>query len=60
MRTANVPMPESRRQRVRGLLSTLQAQRFFSPAGEGDKWIGVGEPYSFVFEKLLRCGRGLS
>ncbi len=46
----NVPMPESRRQRVRGLLTTLRSQRFFPPASESDKWIGVGEPYSFVFE----------
>ena len=43
-----VPMPESRRQRVRGLLSTLRSQRFFAPAGESD----IGEPYSFVFEKV--------
>ncbi len=48
--SANVPMPESRRQRVRGLLSVLRSQRFFAPAGESDKWIGVAEPYSFVFE----------
>jgi hypothetical protein len=47
----DVPMPESRRQRVRGLLSTLRAQRFILPATEADKWIGIGEPYSFVFEK---------
>ena len=47
----DVPMPESRRQRVRGLLSTLRAQRFFLPATEADKWIGIGEPYTFVFEK---------
>jgi hypothetical protein len=46
----SVPMPESRRQRVRGLLAALRTQRFFPPAGEGDKWIGVAEPYSFVFE----------
>ncbi|HEY5129411.1 MAG TPA: ferredoxin [Bradyrhizobium sp.] len=49
--TVNVPMPESRRRRVRGLLSTLRAQRFFSPASNGEKGIDVGEPYSFVFEK---------
>ena len=49
--TVNVPMPESRRRRVRGLLSTLRAQRFFSPASDGEKGIDVGEPYSFVFEK---------
>jgi ferredoxin len=48
--STNVPMPESRRQRVRGLLSALRAQRFFPPATESDKWIGVAEPYSFVFE----------
>ncbi len=45
-----VPMPESRRQRVRALLTALRSQRFFPAGGEGDKWIGVGEPYSFVFE----------
>src|SRR5512139_1491763 len=47
----DVPIPESRRQRVRGLLSVLRAQRFYAAAGEADKWIGVGEPYSFIFEK---------
>lgn len=46
----SVALPESRRQRIRGLLSILRSQRFFSPAGEGDKWIGACEPYSFVFE----------
>jgi hypothetical protein len=49
--TVNLPMPESRRRRVRGLLSTLRAQRFYSPASDGEKGIDVGEPYSFVFEK---------
>src|SRR5664279_5665373 len=48
--SVNVPMPESRRQRVRGLLATLRTQRFFPPATEADKWIGVAEPYSFKFE----------
>ena len=48
--SVNVPMPESRRQRVRGLLATLRTQRFFPPATESDKWIGVAEPYPFVFE----------
>jgi hypothetical protein len=48
--SANVPLPESRRRRVRGLLSTLRAQRFFAPANDGDKGIDVGEPYSFMFE----------
>lgn len=46
----DVPMPEGRRQRVRGLLSVLRAQRFYAAAGEGDKLIGVGEPYSFIFD----------
>ena len=49
--TVNIPMPESRRQRVRALLSTLRAQRFYLPAGGGEKGIDVGEPYSFIFEK---------
>jgi hypothetical protein len=48
--SVNVPMAESRRQRVRGLLATLRTQRFFPPAADSDKWIGVGEPYSFRFE----------
>jgi ferredoxin len=47
--SANVPIPESRRRRVRGLLSVLRAQRFFAPA-DSDKGVDVGEPYSFVFE----------
>ncbi len=46
-----VPMPESRRQRVRGLLSVLRAQRFYAAASESDKRIGVGEFYSYIFEK---------
>jgi hypothetical protein len=48
--TVNVPMPESRRQRVRGLLTTLRTQSFFPQGTESDKWIGVSEPYSFLFE----------
>ena len=48
--TVNVPMAESRRQRIRGLLATLRTQRFFPPTTENDKWIGVAEPYSFAFE----------
>jgi hypothetical protein len=47
--SANAPIPESRRRRVRGLLSVLRAQRFFAPA-DSDKGVDVGEPYSFVFE----------
>jgi hypothetical protein len=42
--TVNVPMPESRRRRVRGLLSTLRAQRFYAAASDGEKGINVGEP----------------
>jgi hypothetical protein len=48
--SVNVPMPENRRARVRALLATLRTQRFFPPATEADKWIGVAEPYSFKFE----------
>ena len=48
--SVNVPMPESRRQRVRALLATLRTQRFFPPTTDSDKWIGVAEPYSFMFE----------
>jgi hypothetical protein len=46
-----MPMPESRRQRVRGLLSVLRSQRFFAAAGDAsDKSIGAA-PYGFVFDK---------
>jgi hypothetical protein len=48
--SANAPIPEIRRQRVRVLLSVLRSQRFFAPTSESDKSIGA-EPYSFVFEK---------
>jgi hypothetical protein len=48
--TVNVPMAESRRQRVRALLTTLRTQRFFPATAESEKWVGVGEPYSFMFE----------
>jgi hypothetical protein len=46
----DVPMPESRRQRVRGLLSVLRAQRFYAAADEANKEIGV-ETFSYMFEK---------
>ena len=45
-----LPLPESRGRRIRGLLSVLKSQRFFPPANDSDKWIGVAEPYSFAFE----------
>jgi hypothetical protein len=48
--TVNVPMAESRRQRVRALLTTLRTQRFFPATAESEKWVGVGEPYTFTFE----------
>lgn len=51
----DAPMPESRRQRVRGLLSTLRAQRFFAPGGDGDKGVDVGEPFSFAFESCAEA-----
>jgi len=53
--TINVPMAEQRRQRIRGLLSTLRTQRFFPPATESDKWIGVADAYSFVFENCTEA-----
>jgi hypothetical protein len=45
-----LPLSESRSRRIRGLLAVLKSQRFFPPANASDKWIGVAEPYSFVFE----------
>ena len=49
--TPEVPIPESRRRRVRALLSTLRAQRFYAAGNDADKGIDVGEPYAFAFEK---------
>jgi hypothetical protein len=33
------------------LRAPRRAQRFYSPAGDGDKGIDVGEPYCFIFDK---------
>jgi hypothetical protein len=53
--TVNVPMPEKRRQRIRGLLAALRTQRFVPPGADSDKWIGVAEPYSFIFESCAEA-----
>ena len=47
--------PESRRQRIRALLSVLGTQQFFPPAaasspGAADKQTSVATPYSFQFD----------
>ena len=48
--SANASLPESRRRRICWLLSALKSQRFYPPVGEGDKRIGVAEPYGFLFD----------
>ena len=48
--SAKASLPESRRRRIRWLLSTLKAQRFHPPVGDEDKRIGVAEPYGFLFD----------
>ena len=53
--TVNVPMPEKRRQRIRGLLAALRTQRFVPPGTDSDKWIGAAEPYSFIFESCAEA-----
>jgi len=51
--SAKASFPETRRRRIRWLLSTLKSQRFYPPVGDGDKRIGVAEPYGFLFDN---CG----
>ncbi len=48
--SAKASLPESRRRRIRWLLSALKSQRFYPPVGGGDKRIGVAEPYGFLFD----------
>ena len=48
--SAKASLPETRRRRIRWLLSTLKSQRFYPPVGDGDKRIGVAEPYGFLFD----------
>ena len=48
--SAKASLPETRRRRIRWLLSTLKSQRFYPPIGDGDKRIGVAEPYGFLFD----------
>jgi uncharacterized Fe-S cluster protein YjdI len=43
-------LPEARRNRIRGLLSVLQSQRFFPPESDRDRCTAFGAPYDFVFE----------
>jgi hypothetical protein len=43
-------LPESRRRRIRWLLSVLESQRFYPALSEGDKSSEDAEPYGFVFE----------
>lgn len=43
-------LPESRRRRIRWLLSVLESQRFYPPLSEGDTASEDAEPYGFVFE----------
>jgi ferredoxin len=50
-----LPLSESRSRRIRGLLAVLKSQRFFPPDKDSDKWIGVAEPYSFVFENCAEA-----
>jgi hypothetical protein len=43
-------LPESRRRRIRWLLSVLESQRFYPALSEGDTASEDAEPYGFVFE----------
>jgi ferredoxin len=43
-------LPETRRRRIRWLLSVLKSQRFYPLLSDSDKRIGVAEPYGFVFD----------
>jgi ferredoxin len=48
--SAKASLPETRRGRIRWLLSALKSQRFYPPASDSDKRIGLAEPYGFVFD----------
>ena len=48
--SAKASLPETRRRRIRWLLSALKSQRFYPPVGDGDKRIGAAEPYRFEFD----------
>jgi ferredoxin len=42
-------LPEARRNRIRGLISVLQSQRFFPPERDRGECAAVGAPYDFAF-----------
>ncbi len=48
--SAKASLPETRRGRIRWLLATLTSQRFYPSVGDGEKRIGVAEPYGFLFD----------
>ncbi len=48
-------LPESRRERIRRLLSVLESQRFYPALSEGDRSNKDAEPYGFVFESCIEA-----
>ena len=55
----NVPMADSRRRRIRDLLSTLRTQRFFPPATESDNGSASPSPIRSC-STTARSAQGLS
>jgi hypothetical protein len=48
-------LPDSRRERIRGLLSVLESQRFYPGIGENNGAGREAEPYGFVFESCVEA-----
>jgi hypothetical protein len=50
-----ISLPETRRRRIRWLLSVLKSQRFYPLVNDSDKRIGIAESYSFVFDNCAEA-----
>jgi len=53
--TPESTLPESRLQRIRSVLSTLESQRFFGRGGDAAEEADGGWPHAFVFESCTRA-----
>ncbi|MGO9007955.1 MAG: ferredoxin [Beijerinckiaceae bacterium] len=54
-RSANASLADTRRRRIRWLLSVLKAQRFYAPDSVSDKRFGAAEPYGFFFDNCAEA-----
>ena len=51
--SSKTSLPDSRRERLRWLLSVLESQRFYPALSEGDRSSNDADPYGFVFESCV-------